>query len=51
MESSINSQELQAYLEYAPSCRWSVFVEMPYRIINPQANDNANGIGDIRFEA
>jgi hypothetical protein len=49
MESGISAQELQAYIEYAPTCRWSVFFETPYRIINPEVNANANGIGDVRF--
>jgi hypothetical protein len=50
-ETSIDSQELQAYIEYAPSPEWSVFVEMPYRMINPDQNANANGIGDVRYGA
>ena len=33
----------------APSERLSVFIDVPYRSINPVVNDNNSGIGDLRF--
>jgi hypothetical protein len=47
VESSVDYQEISTYVEYAFSPRFSAFIEAPYRFINPQQNDNANGFGDI----
>jgi hypothetical protein len=49
MESSIDYQEVSAYLEYAPSERFSGFVEVPVRFLNPEQNDNHTGISDVNF--
>jgi hypothetical protein len=46
-ELSVNYQEAYGYLEWAPISRFSGFIEMPYRWIDPVANPNQNGIGDI----
>jgi hypothetical protein len=46
-ESSINYQEISAYLELAACDRFSGFVEVPVRFLNPEINDNTRGIGDI----
>jgi hypothetical protein len=47
MEPFVDYQEIRPYFEYAPSDRWSVFLEVPYRMINPDVNSNQEGIGDI----
>jgi hypothetical protein len=49
LESAVNAQELRAYLEVAPTNRFSVFAEVPYRILDPEQNDNSRGIGDVSF--
>jgi hypothetical protein len=46
-ESSVNYQEITSYLEVAASDRFSGFVEVPVRFLNPEVNDNTRGIGDI----
>lgn len=42
-------QEFMAYLEYATSCRCSVFIETPVRLNNPEINANHAGFGDMNF--
>lgn len=42
-----STQEISAYLEAAVSDRFSVFVEVPFRFINPQVNENESGLSDI----
>jgi hypothetical protein len=46
-ETSVDYQEVSTYLEYAPSCRFSGFIEVPVRFINPEVNRDFTGIGDI----
>ncbi len=46
-ETSVDYQDISAYMEWAPRDRFSVFVEMPYRFLNPEQNANVNGIADI----
>src|SRR5262245_4372585 len=46
-ETFVDHQEIRPYFEFAPSDRWSVFIEVPYRWINPDINSNQDGIGDI----
>jgi hypothetical protein len=48
-ERSVDAQEASAYLEVAPTKRFSVFFDLPVRSINPDVNANETGIGDIRF--
>jgi hypothetical protein len=48
-ERSVDSQEPALYVEVAPTERFSVFIDVPYRIINPEVNANANGFSDLRF--
>lgn len=49
-ETNINStQEPDLYVEYAATERFSVFIDTPYRFINPEVNRNANGFGDLRY--
>jgi hypothetical protein len=49
VETSIDTQDLSAYLEVAVGNRASGFVEVPWRFLNPEQNLNANGIGDMNF--
>jgi hypothetical protein len=46
-ETSIDYQEVYAYGEYALGDRFSVFLEVPWRFLNPEVNDNANGFSDL----
>jgi len=46
-ETRVDYQELSSYFEIAPSERFSGFIEIPVRWINPVVNDNASGISDI----
>lgn len=43
----IDYQDLSAYLEIAYQGRFSVFVESPYRFLNPTRNDNTSGFSDL----
>jgi hypothetical protein len=47
-ERSVDYQEATAIIELAPTNRFSAFIEMPYRFINPDVNANANGFSDLR---
>jgi hypothetical protein len=51
IESSVDYQELSGYFEYAVGQRFSGFVEVPVRFINPEQNANETGLGDINFGA
>ena len=46
-ETKVDYQDILGYVEYAPSERFSVFAEVPWRFINPEQNENTNGIADI----
>jgi hypothetical protein len=46
-EPSVDYQELTTYLEVAPLERFSVFVEVPERFLNPEVNLNTAGLGDM----
>lgn len=46
-ETSVDYQELNAYLETALNPRVSLFVNTPARFLNPEVNDNASGFGDL----
>ncbi|MEI7683861.1 MAG: transporter [Planctomycetota bacterium] len=48
-ERNVDAQETSLYLEVAPTQRFSVFVDLPIRAINPDVNANATGMGDMRF--
>jgi hypothetical protein len=50
-ETSVNYQEVSTYIEYAPTARFSGFVEVPVRFLDPQVNDNHWGLSDINFGA
>jgi hypothetical protein len=46
-ETRVDYQELSASLEVALHRRFSVFAEVPVRLINPTVDVNAAGIGDV----
>src|SRR5262245_43657376 len=46
-ERNVDYQEFSAYLEWAPNERFSTFVEVPVRALNPDFNDNHTGLGDV----
>lgn len=46
---NVDYQELVASAEYAFSNRFSAFVDLPTRFINPELNVNDAGLGDIAF--
>jgi hypothetical protein len=46
-ETRVDYQDVTGYLEYAVQPRLSLFVEGPYRFVNPQVNANANGFSDM----
>lgn len=48
-ETSVDSQTLYSYVEYAIAPRVSVFGNIPVRFINPEQNRNAAGISDLQF--
>ncbi|MCC6417119.1 MAG: hypothetical protein IT429_02600 [Gemmataceae bacterium] len=48
-ETNIDYQDIRGYLEYAVSERFSGFIDVPIRFLNPEVNDNTTGIGDINF--
>jgi hypothetical protein len=48
-ERNIDYQELTPSIEYAFSRRFSAFVNIPVRFLNPDANRNQAGLSDIGF--
>lgn len=46
-EKKIDYQDYRTYIEFAPTNRFSGFVEIPIRHLDPQTNLNAGGLGDI----
>lgn len=48
-ETSVDSQEIRPYFEYAFVPRLSAFVTVPVRFINPVVNTNEAGLSDIDF--
>jgi hypothetical protein len=48
-ETGVDYQEFIPYLERAFSTNFSMFVETPIRLINPDVNQNAGGWGDVNF--
>jgi hypothetical protein len=47
LESSVNYQDISAYLEVALNCRFSTFVEVPVRFLDPENNHVADGLADM----
>jgi hypothetical protein len=50
-EQRVDFQEVRSYIEYAPTQRFSGFLEVPVRFLNPQINPNQWGLGDINLGA
>ncbi|MBN9119655.1 MAG: hypothetical protein J0I06_10955, partial [Planctomycetes bacterium] len=50
-EKNIDYQDLISSVEYAFTPRFSAFADVPVRFLNPDANANATGIGDVSFGA
>ena len=50
-ETNVDYQDITAYVEYALTPRFSMFVEIAQRFINPEVNANAEGFGDMNFGA
>jgi hypothetical protein len=46
-EPRVDSQELSAYVEYAPSPCFSGFLELPARFLNPEVNAAQAGFSDL----
>jgi hypothetical protein len=46
-ETSVDYQDISAYLELAYANRFSGFVEVPVRFLNPERNRDFTGIGDM----
>jgi hypothetical protein len=46
-EKRVDFQDITAYLEYAPWERFSGFLELPYRFIEPEVNARHAGISDL----
>jgi hypothetical protein len=46
-ESKVDYQEISAYVEWAATPRFSAFLEVPVRFVNPEINANAGGLSDI----
>ena len=46
-ETRVDYQDVSMYLELAPRHRFSAFVEIPIRAINPDVNANESGLSDI----
>jgi hypothetical protein len=47
-ETSVDYQEVEAYLEFALNNDLSAFVEVPFRVVDPEVNANERGLGDVR---
>jgi hypothetical protein len=47
----VDYQEIRSYIEVAYDSRFSAFLEVPVRFINPDATPDFNGLGDINFGA
>ncbi|MBI1830634.1 MAG: transporter [Planctomycetes bacterium] len=48
-ETRVDTLELTSYAEYSLDSWFSVFIEAPYRWINPEINGNQSGAGDMRY--
>ncbi len=46
-ETSVDYQDIRSYIEYAPVPRFSAFVELPVRFLNPDNNANTSGFADM----
>lgn len=46
-ETRVDYQDVAAYFEYATSERLSLFIEFPFRFLNPDNNANTSGLADM----
>jgi hypothetical protein len=48
-ETSVDYQEVAPYFEYAFAPRFSAFLTVPVRFLNPDVNRNTEGLSDVSF--
>jgi hypothetical protein len=48
-ETSVDYQEISPYFEYAFAPRFSAFLTVPIRFLNPDVNRNTEGLSDVSF--
>lgn len=48
-EKSVDYQDIDAYFEYAFNQKFSSFIEVPYRFLNPEVNANVSNFSDLKF--
>jgi hypothetical protein len=48
-ETSVDYQDIAAYLEIAGGRRASAFIEFPFRFLNPELNSNTAGLADMNI--
>jgi hypothetical protein len=48
IETNVDYQDINLELEYALSQEFSVFLETPFRFLNPDVNDNTSGFADMQ---
>jgi hypothetical protein len=46
-ETNVDYQDIRSYFEFAFTPRFSAFIDVPFRFLNPEQNANASGFGDI----
>lgn len=49
VETRIDYQELTSYAEYSVMPWFSMFIEAPYRLLNPEINANRHGASDMKY--
>ena len=50
-ETRVDYQDISSYFELSTSPIWSIFLEVPFRFINPERNANNSGFSDLQFGA
>ena len=45
-ETNVDFQDFLLGFEYAPADRWSLFGELPFRLVDPERNHNTGGLAD-----
>lgn len=48
-ETKVSTQELDTYIEYGLNQWFSTFMQTPFKWVNPEQNQNVNGLGDLQF--
>lgn len=49
LETGVDYQDVRLQMEYALRSNASVFVELPFRFLDPEVNDNTAGFADLNF--